>query len=78
MRKRVELKIRQNNDFVTAIRCNMCHDNQAIGMAERQQSEQNLRVNSVLSSVEAFKCCELYDVCNDVAMGDHDGFLCDD
>jgi hypothetical protein len=37
-----------------------------------------LRVNSVLSSVEAFKCCELYDVCNDVAMGDHDGFLCDD
>lgn len=70
-----KLEVWKNYDLVATIWGGVCHDDEPISVTKRKQPEQHLGVDIVLTSVEALKNGELYDVCDDVTMRNHDSFL---
>lgn len=53
----------------------MCDDDQSVDVAEGQETELDLGLDSEVSSVDALVCAILHDIGDDVSVGDHDGFL---
>jgi hypothetical protein len=71
----IEVELWQHNDFITAPDGNMTNNSQPIDMAQGQQSECHLGLDSKLFAAHVLKDAELHCIGNDIAVRDHNGFL---
>lgn len=63
-----ELKLGQDNDFVTAPCCRVSHNHQAVDVAKGKQAEFHLGIDSIFLSTHILKDAILHCVGNDVLM----------
>ena len=75
--ERLKLELWEDNNPVTSICAGLGNDDQPVYVTERKKTQSNFRPFALWPCVSGrfLICSDLQDVCNDIAMADHDTFL---